>query len=71
MEKDQVIEISQVANGFIVRRAPGHWFKDEQNNTQWTGISGDYYVFQSIAELVMFLSVHFTHRSTVVITDAK
>lgn len=70
MDKDQVIEISQVANGFIVRRSPGNWFHEEQKH-MWAGITADYYVFQSLAELIAFLVDHFSHRGQAILIDKK
>lgn len=68
MDKDVVIEISQVGNGFIVRRSPGNWYQEERKD-QWLGISNDYYVFQSFAELAAFLSKHFSHRGQAILID--
>lgn len=63
VNKDAVIEIAQVANGFVVRNAPGHWFGEDRQRGTWIGESGDYLVFRTMAELQLFLAAHFSHRA--------
>lgn len=63
MDKDIVIEIAQVSNGFMIRPAQG-WFGRDDNERRWTGSSADYLVFRTMAELQEFVGEHFTHRSS-------
>lgn len=63
IEKDEILEISQVGNGFIVRRAAGGWFDSDRDRRVWVGASTDYLVFRTMAELQNWLSEHFTHRA--------
>lgn len=52
-----MIEIQQVKNGYILRNS-------EKNGTL------DYVmVFQTMAELLKYISEHFTHRQQEVLTD--
>jgi hypothetical protein len=64
MDKNVVLEISQVANGFIVRRSPGNWMSHDETRQMWLGTTSDYYVFQSLHAMQCFLAVHFSHRDT-------
>jgi hypothetical protein len=68
--KDSVIEISQVANGFIVRRAMSAWFEDMVGGQRWQGATKEYLVFRSMNELLFFLDDHFTHRANKILFDA-
>lgn len=68
IEKDNVIEICQVGNGFIVRLAGG-WFDSDRDRRVWTGAREDYLVFRTMRELQNWLSDHFTHRAMVIPGD--
>jgi len=50
-----MIEISQVSNGYIVR-----------DNVSTKGQTK---VFQTMAELIQYISEHFTHRQQEILTD--
>lgn len=50
-----MIEINQVKNGYILRKS--------QTTTDST------HVFQTMAELLNYVSEHFTHRQQEVLTD--
>jgi hypothetical protein len=52
-----MIEIQQVKNGYILR--------DSQKN----GTTDYVLVFQTMAELLRYVSEHFTHRQQEVLTD--
>jgi hypothetical protein len=52
-----MIEIQQVKNGYIVRN-------DTKNGTH-----DNVLVFQTMAELIQYISEHFTHRKQDVLTD--
>ena len=58
MKKNEKISICQVANGFHVVS----FFQESREDSQ---------VFQSFAELVNWLSVHFEHRNILIIGDDK
>lgn len=68
IERNNVLEISQVANGFIVRRAMGRWYNDNDQK-YWDGSTDDYKVFRTMEEMLEFLSEHFTHRAIVTLQD--
>lgn len=63
IEKDETLEISQVGNGFIVRRAAYNWFDTDKDRRMWTGEKTDYLVFRTMAELQNWLGEHFSHRA--------
>lgn len=69
MNQNDIIEISQVGNGYIVRPAMGGWFQDDRQRGQWIGATGDYLVFRTMAELQQWLGDHFTHRATPKLVD--
>jgi hypothetical protein len=71
INKDEVIELAQVANGFIVRRAPRHWFGEDRQRGVWSGEQSDYFVFRTMAELQEFIAGHFTYRSKVTRHDSE
>jgi hypothetical protein len=57
INKKQMIEIQQVNNGYIVR--------DSVKN----GTTDYVLVFQTMAELIQYISEHFTHRQQEILTD--
>lgn len=63
LPQNETLEISQVANGYIVRLSPAGWFRDLDTNA-WFGSRKEYYVFSTFAGLATFLAGHFTHRAT-------
>lgn len=65
IERDETLEISQVGNGYIVRRAANNWFDSDKDRWMWTGSRDDYLVFRTMAELSEFLAQHFTWRAVV------
>jgi len=72
LKQNDILEIVQVANGFIVRATPTSWFIQEggNRNTTWAGERVDYMVFRTMAELLDWLQAHFTHRAKVLANDA-
>lgn len=68
IDKNNILEISQVGNGFIVRTAASRWF-DNDLDKRWVGARDDYLVFRTMAELQQFLQNHFSHRDIVVKQD--
>ena len=52
-----MIEIQQVKNGYIVR------------DTVKNGTTDYVLVFQTMAELIQYISEHFTHRQQEILTD--
>ena len=69
IDKDDTLEISQVGNGFIVRRASGRWFNEDRDARVWEGAPADYLVFRTMSEMQCWLSYHFTHRARVATQD--
>lgn len=68
INKNSIIEISQVANGFIVRHGGHNWY-DGGNDRRWIGAPDDYLVFRTMAELADFLTEQFSHRAQVTKND--
>ncbi len=62
LTKKAIVEIRQAANGYIVMPAA-----DMSRGTMTS--DDDRYVFQTFAELVAWMSEHFTHRAAGVATD--
>lgn len=62
LQRGSVVEVRQVANGYVVMPAAGY----ERNST--TG-DNERYVFQTFAELIAWMSEHFTHRAEGVAGD--
>ena len=62
LTKKAIVEIRQAANGYIVMPAV------DMSRATMTS-DEDRYVFQTFAELVAWMSEHFTHRATGVATD--
>lgn len=69
MEKNQTIEIAQVANGYALR-ASGGWFNDDSNILNWNEAKANVYVFQTFYELTCFLEGHFSYRQKAVMVDS-
>lgn len=63
IKQNDVLEIGQVANGFIVRVASPNWFGNDRDTRSWSGERGDYMVFRTMTELQQWLAEHFTHRA--------
>ncbi len=59
MEQNEIVQVRQVANGFIVTRPP------EPNMTN----DPDAHVFRSVNELKEFMENHFTHRGMCLESD--
>jgi len=59
---NESIEITQVANGYLVRIDP--------RNAECTLLTESTHVFQSMAELVAWMSGHFDHRANGLAGDA-
>lgn len=62
LEKKMTVEVRQAANGFIVMPAATY-----ERNTLVS--DDDRYVFQTFAELVSWMSDHFTHRASGIAVD--
>lgn len=69
IKQDDIIEIGQVANGFIVRVASSAWFDNDRSRGVWTGERADYMVFRTMVELQQWLADHFTHRAAPKLVD--
>ena len=63
IEKNSILEIGQVANGFIVRLAQGNWMLEDNGRNHWAGTTADYYVFRTFAEMQIFLVVSSQDRT--------
>jgi hypothetical protein len=70
VNKDAVIEIAQVHNGFIIRNAPGNWFGEDRQRGVWNGAQDDYLVFRTMAELQDYIAAHFSYRAKVSLNDS-
>ena len=70
-EKNDTLEIVQVANGFIVRPSMGGWMRNDETNRQWAGSNTEYHVFRTFAELTKFLAQNFSHRGRVEDNDVE
>jgi hypothetical protein len=64
MDNGWIVEIRQVANGYIVM--PANTYRDPGSRSE----SAYMYVFQTFAELSAWLTDHFTHRTGVVAADS-
>ena len=69
IEPNKSVEIVQVENGFIVRPNMGGWMQTDESAYKWSGASSDYKVYRSMAELLRFLTDHFSHRAERVPSD--
>ena len=69
IQQNDILEVSQVGNGFIVRVAGVGWFDGDRDRRVWVGARDDYLVFRTMAELQAWLAEHFTHRAAPKLVD--
>lgn len=63
LARGSLVEVRQVANGYVVMPAAGY-----ERGTVTS--DSERYVFQTFAELVAWMSEHFTHRANGVAGDS-